>query len=72
MNGFSPEAHVTSGDIPAYVPGHLWPPVISGDQFQCLPSSGMSSKFGVMTGGQDLVTEFGSRDIDFASMIKIK
>ena len=29
MNGFGSEAHVTSGDIPAYVPRHLRPPIVS-------------------------------------------
>ena len=70
MNGFSLEAHVASRDIPAYVPGHLWPPVVSGDQFQCFPSSRMSSEFGVMTKGQDPATKLGSRNVDFASIIK--
>ena len=33
MNGFGPEAHVASGDIFTDVPGHLWPPVVSRNQF---------------------------------------
>ena len=70
MNGFSLEAHIAGGDIFAYVPGHLQPPVIYGDQFQCLPSSRMSSKFGVVTKGQNLTVKLGSGNVDFASVIK--
>ena len=53
MNGFGPEAHVAGGDIFTSVPGHLWPPVVSRNQFHCLPSSGMPSELGVMTKGQN-------------------
>ena len=69
-NGFGPEAHVTGGDIFTYVPGHLWPPVVSRNQFQHLPSSGMPSKLGVMTKGQNPVAKFSSGNIDFASIIE--
>ena len=54
-NGLSPETHVASRDILAYIPGHLWPPVILQDQFQSLPPSRVSCKFQVMTEGQDLL-----------------
>ena len=45
---FGVETEVAGGDILAYVPRHLWPPVISRHQFQCLPPSGMSSYLSVM------------------------
>ena len=35
----SPEAGVTCFHISANVPGHLWPPVVAGDELQCLPVS---------------------------------
>ena len=48
-NGFSPKTHDTGRDIFAYIPGHLWSPIVSRDQFQGFPPSGVPSKFGVVT-----------------------
>ena len=33
VNGFSPKTHVAGRDVFAYIPGHLWPPIVSRDQF---------------------------------------
>ena len=44
----SPKAEVTCLSILTNVVGHLWPLVVAGDKFQCLPAPSMSSNFGVM------------------------
>jgi hypothetical protein len=45
---FSAKARVTMGDILTHIPRHVWPPVVPGDKFQSLESSGMPGYLGVM------------------------
>ena len=44
----SPKAGVTCLHILANVVRHLWPPVVAGDELQCLPASRMTRYSGVM------------------------
>ena len=37
----SPKAEVTCLSVLTDVAGHLWPPVVAGDKFQCLPAPSM-------------------------------
>ena len=41
-------AEVAVLDILADETQHLWPPVVAGDELQCLEVTGMTSDFGVM------------------------
>ena len=44
----SAEAQVAVGDIHAYVPRHVRPPVVSGDELQGLEATWVPSHLGVM------------------------
>jgi hypothetical protein len=50
-----PETEIASAAILTYVSRHLWPPVGSGDEFECLPSSQVSGDVGVVVLGDDSV-----------------
>jgi hypothetical protein len=55
---FGPKAEIASATILTYVLRHLWPPVGSGDKFECFHLPGCRD-VGVMVLSNDLVTEFG-------------
>src|SRR6267154_5496698 len=57
----SPETGVTCFHILANVAGHLWPPVVAGDELQCLPVSRMSCYSGVMVLGWDAAAQLRIR-----------
>jgi hypothetical protein len=56
---FGLETEIASATILTYVSRHLLPPVGSGDEFECLPSSWVSGDAGVVVLGNDSATEFG-------------
>ena len=61
----SAEAQVAVGNIHAYVPRHVQPPVASGDELQGFEAAWVSSHLGVMAERDYPAAEVGSvRDVD--------
>ena len=54
---------VVAGIAPCYIAGNIvgdaWPPVIAGDQLQCLPPPWVASYHRVMVGVDDIMAELG-------------
>ena len=62
------DAHVTGSSVLTNEPRHLWPPVVSRNQFQSLEPSWVSSNEGVMVLLYNAPAEiFVIRNIDLAS-----
>jgi hypothetical protein len=48
MLQLSSAAKITGLDVLTYVAGHLWPPVVARDQFQCFETTWVASDVSVM------------------------
>jgi hypothetical protein len=68
---FGLETKIASSSVLSNVPRHVRPPVVSGDEFECLPPSGMSSNVAIVVKGHDLPSDVSSRgNIDLAMEIE--
>jgi hypothetical protein len=56
---FGPKAEIAGAAVLTYISRHLWPPVGSRDEFECLPPSWVSGDAGIMVLGNDSALEFG-------------
>jgi hypothetical protein len=69
--GLRPEAHVACGNIPANVPGHIGPPVVTRHELQSLPTSSVSGDLGVMAKRDYPTAQICRiRNVDFSTEIK--
>jgi len=67
----SAEAQVAVGNIHAYVPRHVRPPVASGDELQGFEAAWVSSDLGVMAERDYPAAEVGSVwDIDATTVVE--
>src|SRR3981189_588667 len=48
MLQLSSAAKIAGLDVLTYVAGHLWPPVVAGDQFQCFETTWVARDVSVM------------------------
>jgi hypothetical protein len=69
--GFCLQAEVTGSRVLAYVPRHLWPPIIAAHQFQCLPPTWMTGYPTIMVKSYDLLSYVGRRwNIDLTTEVE--
>jgi len=65
------EAQVTVGNIHAYVPQHVWPPVALGDKLQGFEAAWVSSHLGVMAEQDYSAAEVRSvQDVDATVVVE--
>jgi hypothetical protein len=51
--GLSLKAEIAGAAILTYVSQHLWPPIRSGDELECLPSARVSGNMGIVVLSDD-------------------
>src|SRR6266436_3977506 len=57
--GLAPVAGVAPCHVAGYIVRDAWPPVIAGDQLQCLPLPWVAGHHGVMVGMDNVMAELG-------------
>src|SRR5260221_10535004 len=59
QEGLAAVADITPCHIAGNIVGDAWPPVIAGDQLQCLPPPWVAGHHGVMVGMDNVMAELG-------------